>query len=258
MKTKDEILKELQEIAPKLALLEKTNPYKLPDGYFLNFKNVLIEKIKLGEAKFELKSIAPELSKLEISSANQIPEGYFSNFSTGLINKIRAQEALNELAEIAPQLSTLEKINAIEVPADYFSTFANKVLNAATRRSAPVPVTPQWIQSLNNTLDKVIGSFFKPKYSFAFAGFTTTVIIAVMMFMKVNQCNDLDCKFAQLSNEEINTYLDNKSDAYSDEIFEMNLDEKALPAAGKENTLNIYKDALKNVDDAALNEAIND
>ena len=78
----------------------------------------------------------------------------------------------------------------------------------------------------------------------------------VFMFIKVQQCDDLECKFAQLSNEEINNYLDNKSDAYSDEVFEMNLD-KGLNAAHI-NNIHAYKDALNDIDDAALNAAITD
>jgi hypothetical protein len=66
----------------------------------------------------------------------------------------------------------------------------------------------------------------------------------------------LDCRFAQLSTEDINNYLDNKSDAYSDEVFEMNLDNKGLNE--NVNSLHPYKEALKDVDDAALNEAITD
>ena len=60
------------------------------------------------------------------------------------------------------------------------------------------------------------------------------LIIGVMMFNKVQQCDDLDCKLAQLNltNEEINNYLD-KSDAYKDDIFEIRLDDKVMPASEK-------------------------
>ncbi len=259
MKTQNEILKELQQIAPNLAALEKTNPYTLPDGYFVNFKNVLLEKLQRENIKVELSALAPELSKLETISAVNIPAKYFSDFSSRLVDKIRAQEALNELAEIAPALSKLEKINAFEVPANYFSTFPGKILSNATQpQGYTAPANPKWMQSLNLLLEQTVNKVFKPKYTFAFAGLTTTVIIAVLMFTKINQCTDLECKFAQLSSEEINVYLDTKSDMYSDEIFEMTVDEKLLPGIDKENSTGIYKDALKDVDDAALNSAITD
>ena len=259
MKTQNEILKELQQIAPNLAALEKTNLYTLPDGYFVNFKNVLLEKLLQENIKVELGAVAPELSKLETTNTAILPAEYFSNFSNRLMDKIRAQETLSELSEIAPVLSALEKTNAFEVPANYFSAFPNKVLNKATQPQVyAAPATPKWMQSLNLLLEQTINKVFKPKYTFAFAGLTTTVIIAVLMFTKINQCSDLECKFAQLSSEEINVYLDTKSDMYSDEIFEMTVDEKALPAIDKGNSLGIYKDALKDVDDAALNSAITD
>lgn len=256
METREDILRELREIAPKLASMEKINPYKLPEEYFLDFKNELLQRIKFSTVQQELKEFAPGLADLEKPFAMETPAGYFSNFSHQLVKKIRAKEVALELAEIAPIFSKLEKVNALQVPADYFSAFPGRMLKQVrVQQKAGPSIISQWIESANNLLDDIAAAIFKPKYSVAFAGFATMIIIGVMMLIKVQQCNDLECKLAQLSTDEINNYLDNKSDAYSDEVFEMKVEDNAAPAP---NSTHVYKDALKDVDDAALNSAITD
>lgn len=259
METREDILKELREIAPKLASLEKVNAYQLPDSYFLNFSNVMLEQIKPVDVKQELQVLAPALSKLAKPANAEVPAAYFSALSGSIIKQVRANEVATELAAIAPQLSALNKVNIFDAPVGYFSSFADRTLNNINAQEQPQAAeSGKWMEGLNVFLDGIISAVFKPKYTFAFAGLTTTVILGVLMFVKVQQCDDLDCKFAQLSTEDINNYLDNKSDAYSDEVFEMNLDTKGLEQNVNVNTLHPYKDALKNVDDAALNDAIAD
>lgn len=258
MERKEDILKELMEIAPKLAAMEKFNPYRVPSGYFLGFKDMMLQKLKTETAQQELNELAPALAALNKGLVKEVPATYFSSFSGELIKKIRANEVAAELSAVAPQLSKLEKVNALQVPANYFSAFPQKMAKQVrVKQKAGSSVVSGWVASLNNMLDGVVEVIFKPKYSVAFAGFTTMLIIGVMMFMKIEQCNDLECRFAMLSNDEINNYLDNKSDAYSDEVFEMKVDVSGQGGLNLNNT-HAFKDALKDVDDAALNAAIAD
>ncbi len=260
METRDDILKELKAIAPKLASLEKVNTYQVPDSYFMRFTDMMLEQIKPVDAKQELYALAPSLSKLTKPLSVEMPAAYFSDFSSRLLQQVRADEAAKELAVIAPKLSVLQKVNTLEAPANYFSTFAERAWSNVNAEAAVVVSGPaKLVDSLNAFLDGIINAVFKPKYSFAFAGLTTTIILGVLMFVKVQQYDDLDSKFAQLSTDEINNYLDNKSDAYSDEVFEVNLDNnKGLNENANGNGLHPYKDALKSVDDEALNDAIAD
>ena len=257
METRDDILKELREIAPQLESLEKVNAYQLPDDYFVNFTNMMLEQVRPVDIKQELQVLAPSLLKLTKSANAEIPAAYFAEFTKGLIQQIRVEDVAKELAVVAPKLSALPKVNAFEAPVNYFSNFADRALADVTAQATPQQADPnKWAESLNAFLDGIINAVFKPKYTIAFAGMATTIILGVLMFVKVEQCDDVDCKLAQLSTEEINSYLDNKSDAYSDEVFEMNLDNKGL----NENVTNLhpYKEALKDVDDEALNAAIAD
>lgn len=259
METREDILKELGEIAPKLASLEKANTRQLPDSYFLHFTNMMLEQVKPVDAKQELQVLAPALAKLKKPVNAEAPAAYFSGFSAGLLQQVRAEEAAKELAVVAPKLAALQKVNTLHAPANYFNTFADRVVadvNAQVDTSVARP--NQWLDGLNIFLDGIVNAVFKPKYTIAFAGMATTLILGVLMFVKVQQTDDLDSRFAQLSTADIDNYLDNKSDAYSDEVFEMNLETKGLNDTVNVSTLHPYKDALKNIDDADLNAAIAD
>jgi hypothetical protein len=257
MENREDILKELQAIAPMLAGMEKANPYRVPESYFLNFQSLLIEKIKSGEVKAELNVIAPELSRIAKPVAVNAPADYFSSFSSKLVKNIRSKEVLNELLEVAPELASIEKVNVYHVPAHYFNALPQQILKQVKNAQVEQVTAPGWIDTVNGFLDRVAAVVFKPKYAMAFSGGATMVFIGALMMMKIEQCSDLDCRFAQLTNDEISNYLEHKTDAYSDEVFEGSFDANQLPsAADKDNTLRGYKDALKDVDDAALDAAI--
>jgi hypothetical protein len=256
METREDIFNELQALAPTLAGLEKTNPYQLPEGYFLQFQHKLEQNIKLGEVSAELNAIAPVLAKVERPDI-AVPHNYFSSFSNRLIKDIRSREVLNELLELAPELASVEKVNVYQVPANYFNTLPAKILRQVKNASVQPVIVPGWVDAVNGFLDRIAAVVFKPKYAMAFSGTATMMFIGALMLMKIGQCNDLDCRFAQLSNDEINNYLEHKTDAYSDEVFEGNFDGAQMPVVtDKDNGLRGYKDALKDVDDAALDAAI--
>ncbi len=249
MKPNETILKELQEIAPMLSKLEKKNFYAVPENYFVNFKNEILEQVKLNGVKQELKTIAPALLKVKMQSAVEVPSNYFNSFSGDLIKKIRTNEVAAELKEIAPTLSEVGKINLLEVPANYFTSFPQQMMKriAAGQKAKEVSSTTKWLEALNNMLENIAAVVFKPKYSFAFAGAASILIVASMLFTQVQeQCADVDCKMAMLSNEELNIYLDNATD---EEIFETDF-------INKQTSEQTIENVLSNVSDEELNNAL--
>lgn len=195
----------------------------------------------------ELKEIAPALAKIEKKSFDEVPAHFFSSFPETMMKKVREQE----LFEIAPTLSQREKVNALDVPADYFNAFPQQMLKKVSSTSKVTSSKPNWMEALNTVLEKVADIFFKPKYVYAFAGTVSILIVGVMMFIKVEQCNDLECKMASLTDAEINAYLESSGDEYSAEVFEVTLDESV-------NGIEIYKDAFKDISDDELDNAILD
>lgn len=258
MKNNEDIFKELREIAPNLAGIEKKNLFIVPEGYFANFNNVLMQKVQIGTSEQELPQVAPLLATLKGLQQADAPAGYFSSFSSGLLGKIRATEVADELHAIAPVLSSIEKANAYEAPAGYFNTFAQQVLQQATAEQKPTAATdmPKWLQSANFVLEGIIAAVFKPKYSFAFAGSLSMVILAGMMFMKIEQCTDVECQLAQLSTTELDEYMTENADEFHKSVLDISTDETKLKTRNEKGTLSVDKYLEAELSDEDLADAI--
>jgi hypothetical protein len=211
MKNRNDILKELQQIAPILSSFETKNIYSVPENYFLNFKKEVLEKIRRDEVQQELKSIAPDLADLK-------------------------------------------KVSSEKIPTHYFATFPREILNRISTQKADRPYMKGRL-GLSRVIDILLGRFrgYKPKYAFAFAG-TILLIVLGAIFSKVEQCNDLDCKMATLSDDEINNYLNDNSYAYSEEIFESS--EEGTSAVEKATVNQAYNDLMKDISNEELDRAL--
>lgn len=254
METNEEILKELKEIAPMLSAIEKKNFYSVPENYFDDFTSDILVQIKLNEVQRELKTLAPELLKLEKKMMAELPADYFKSFSGDLVSRIRANEVAAELKEIAPVLSSAQRINQPEVPANYFAAFPQQVMRriAVEQKASEVTEKTNWLEALNNRLENILAVVFKPKFLFAYAGMASIVIVTAIMLMKAEQqCDSLDCKMAALSNDELNTYLDNGTDVATEEIFEADFTNNTVSEP-------VVKGLLNDVSDEELNNAILD
>lgn len=102
MKPEENILLELQELAPTLANGSVQIPYALPEGYFETFPLLMLDLV----------APAPQ---------NAVPEGFFDSFPELMLQKLRANEVTEETAGIAPLLNSIPKAMPNHVPADYFS-----------------------------------------------------------------------------------------------------------------------------------------
>ena len=75
MDNKLKILQELHEVAPHLALHNKTNVYNVEDNYFNNLPKSILSKIKSPEN--ELSKIAPTLNSISKQNVYTVPSNYF-------------------------------------------------------------------------------------------------------------------------------------------------------------------------------------
>lgn len=260
MKNNENILQELREIAPYLANVEKKNLYTVPQDYFANFSSVVLAQAQLSGVSGELSEVAPALAGLSGLNKTEAPAGYFHSFSSGLLNKIRANEVADELTAIAPALSELEKVNAYEAPAGYFNTFAQQVLKQATvAQPQQQNAMPAWLAGINNALENVLSTVFKPRYSFAFAGTLSIAFLAVMMFTKVEQqCaeTDIECQLAQLSTSELDEYITANADEFHKSVLDISTDETKLTNRNAKGTLSMEKYLKAELTDDELENAI--
>jgi len=261
MESRDEILKELMEIAPKLSTLNKINTFSVPEGYFAAFKNAMHEQIKTVDAKQELTELAPQLAQLNKAKQEEIPTAYFKGFSANVLNKIRLNEVAEELAEVAPLLGSLPKVNVYQAPANYFNTLPQQMANAVTAQTKVVqqPIMPKWLVSINMVLESIVNVVFKPRYSMVFASVVTILIVGVMMFTKTEQTTlDLNKQFASLTNEDLDAYFSAHPDEFSKSILDVSTDDSKLLKRSAKGDLSFDSYAIKGVSDDELYNAILD
>jgi hypothetical protein len=231
METRDDILKELQQIAPKLSALNKVNYYTVPDGYFEELKLSLLQNISTENANGESFLQGSILSKIEkpVISVNDVPEGYFNTFAVNILQKIKQ----DELSEVAPTLAALPKINFYTVPEGYFNTLPKQLVKQAVQESMPKPRRFEWMDKLNNSLDELAAAIFKPQYASAFAGLASVLLIIGIAFYKPQApCADAMCQLEKglsgLSDEEIISYINENSQDFDAAMISDQTDEKAL------------------------------
>ncbi len=264
METRDDILKELREIAPGLAKLHKVNLYTAPENYFLNFSIGVLERAKQSEVQEELTVLAPALSKLKEQKPT-VPATYFTTFSSSLIDKIRVEEISRELAEIAPTLNGLQKVNPYKAPEGYFASFPTQIQKqTAAGEARPESAVPGWLSQLNILLDSVVSAAFKPQYTFAFAGSAAMVMIVAMMFFKaepiIEGCakDDLLCQLDKVSSEDLEAYFATHTDEFSRSVLDVSVDDKRLQKAVGVSKGSIDDVLLNSISDEELNTAVLD
>lgn len=266
MKTRDEIQKELREIAPQLSQLPVVNPYTLPDEYFTAFSAKVMERIALGETVQELKQVAPSLSQIEKPVESALPDGYFKNFSAGLLEKIRVNEVTEELKDIAPTLSSLQKVNAYEAPEEYFKGLATRVIKeTVTAETRPESAVPGWVTRLNAALDGLATALFKPAYSFAMAGGVAVMVIVAMVVIKPATVNTVECATGDLlcmlekeniSDADLETYFATHPDEFGKSVLDISTDDKRLEKRNAKGDLSLEEYLQSNISDEELNNAI--
>ena len=262
MEIREEILKELKAIAPQLSGLSKANPYKVPEKYFLNFKNVMLERVRLEAGTAKLKTLAPELSKLTKATEPVLPVDYFNKFSANLISLIRVEEAVNELSQIAPELSKLENVYLFRAPQGYFSSFPAQTLTAAKIDNTPVNALPSWLKTFNMVLEGFVNVAFKPRYTLSLVGVAASVALVVMMFVNnvqapVGTNTSIDKQFASISNDELDAYFNTHADEFYKDILDVSTDDSKLLKRQQRGEISFDK-ALKDVSLDDLNEGLMD
>lgn len=264
METRDDILKELREVAPELAKLSKVDRYRAPENYFMNFSACILEKVKKDEVREELTALAPALLKVK-EATPAVTSNYFSTFSSSLLDKIRGEEVSKELEEMAPTLHGLQKVNLYKAPDGYFASFPAQMLTQTTAGEArPETVAPGWLSQLNSLLDNVVSAMFKPQYTFAFAGSAAMVMIVAMMFLKVEpiveECakDDLLCQLDKVSSADLEAYFATHTDEFNRSVLDVSVDDKRLQKAVGVSSGNMDEVLLNSISDEELNSVVLD
>ncbi|HEX8461775.1 MAG TPA: hypothetical protein VF623_10105 [Segetibacter sp.] len=131
MKNNNYIQEELKREAPFLAEIDDNQLYSVPAGYFDNFPNEILTKIKAGQ-----EPAYPFSNSMPFS----VPGGYFENLSKNILQKVSEKNiadnaVFEEMETISPLLNTINKKNVFSLPEDYFN---NLLVKAAEAKPAKV------------------------------------------------------------------------------------------------------------------------
>ena len=191
-------MKELEEIAPIFAKLDKINFYQVEEGYFADSQVKIIDSvIKPGEQAEALLSILSSIPKKELYSAPAL--SYFESFSGNLINNIHAKEVMEELAHTLPILQHVEKKQPYRVPATYFASFPDSVTKLAKKESIEhTSSLEKWSSRWSDFTETVLALISRPGYSFAMASVVSMIVLISLVISTKTTLSGDDKIFAQM------------------------------------------------------------
>jgi hypothetical protein len=239
MKTRDNILQELQELQSMLAATVPQSTYSVPVGYFEGLAEQVLNRIKTLEADNaadELNVVAPTLANLSKAMPYKVPQEYFAGLPEKMLRLVQEnnlQSAKEELESISPLLSGLKKEMPFSVPQGYFET---------TLQS---PAKPEI---------KVVSISSRKWFRYAAAA-VVVGIIATAGYLYLNQSGGITArslaKFEKTLNKEIKKTSDKELDEFLQQFSDAGLtgEEKVTTTIDKE-----VKELLKDVSETELKE----
>ncbi|MEP6596985.1 MAG: hypothetical protein ABJA71_13615 [Ginsengibacter sp.] len=136
MKHSAEIYKELKEVSPFLAEVEKTNVFSVPEDYFSTLDKQFLQRIKnnsvVPSPQMENNHFDSIILPASEPHFSDVPEGYFDNLPANILKKIKSLEGDigEELKQLSPMLYAVQNENVFSVPKGYFETLPGIILSA--------------------------------------------------------------------------------------------------------------------------------
>lgn len=171
----NEIKEDWQKDAPRLAAMEKKNPYTVPDAYFEEMESQLLSRIKISEADNNQHLFT-------------VPEGYFDALPDQIISLAKFDE-----------LKQAKDIEVFSVPENYFLDLEDRI------------ITKIGTEAEEHAKPKV--KRLVPSWATYAAAACLTAIISFGIYYNNIGKNDVETQIAALPAEEIVGYLQLYSDA---------------------------------------------
>jgi hypothetical protein len=282
MDTRNDILRELQELQSTLAGREVINVFTVPEGYFAGFAGSVMRTINGDNI---LKTVTQ-------TAGSDVPDGYFDTLADNILNKIKLQHIASDSEEtsetLSPLMESLRHKNVFEVPQGYFEGLTGNINDRliAGDEMVQLPAVLEGLQHKTvfevpqgyfDTLSTDIISKLKPvpaklvsmrsslrmiKYAVA-AAFVGVMALGVYKFVQTKQVeltavqkegmalsNDevkYNSEFEKVSDEAIVKFLETEGHDVEAALVAISVDEKELPT----------QDELM-LDDKALDNFLND
>jgi hypothetical protein len=145
MDTRNDILRELQELQSTLAGREVVNVFTVPKGYFEDLSGTVMRTINGDNI---LKTITQ-------AGGTDVPEGYFDTLAGNILSKINQQSAAADSGEteesLSPLMESLRHKNVFEVPQGYFEGLTGNINDrlSASDEMVQLPAVLQDLQQKN-------------------------------------------------------------------------------------------------------------
>jgi hypothetical protein len=107
------------------VLPQSSHPYEAPQGYFEEFANTVLQRIKQEETV-----LSPILQQAN-NNPYQVPTDYFNNLPAIILNRAKAsttENAKDELEIVSPLLGQISKKMPFSTPAGYFEDLGENAI----------------------------------------------------------------------------------------------------------------------------------
>jgi hypothetical protein len=225
VKINQDILKELQEIAPALATLDKVNFYQVEVDYFDHVPANIVEMI--GH-EIRTEGVPEALNAVRYTDLYPAPQPfYFESFSDLILTKINVEEAAEELAYTLPILQHTEKKELYTVPAAYFDSFPESVIKL-TKQEASIHPSPirQWRSKWSTLTQAIQDLILRPRYAFAMASAVGMIVFAVLVINSQPNMSGDDKIFAQMQqipDADLHHYISRHRDEFDEHTILTNI-----------------------------------
>jgi hypothetical protein len=219
-----EIYKELNEVSPLVAGIEKRNVFSVPEGYFETLSIDILKKINIDRVEFKL----------------TVPEGYFENLSSTILNKIRSlneEDPSQELRVLSPMLYSIQNENVFKVPEGYFRNLEAEILSKVNPQAKIVEFRKRksvWSYAAAAVVTGVIAlsslMIFNPGSSKIDKSIEQSVSTSIKTASQFKNEQQVKSAIATLSDDDIIKYLEKTGTDVDNETLASGIDENALPA----------------------------
>jgi len=244
MNNKTEILDELSAIGPALIPLQGLCVFNVPESYFAQFPDNLLEKVN-----------KPIALQNNIASPFSVPQGYFNNLAETIMGKVAREEdsAEVEIKKLSPALSATGNDNVFKVPSYYFTNLAGSIVAQVQTPAKVVKMKPRSLFVRYAAAAVITGILGLSTFSF-FNNRSSNLIVAdntaiVATGQQIIASSSFDKILETVSAEEIEQYLTKQGEDVKAALVASSIDSKDLPAADdylfNENTLNNYLKSLQ-------------
>lgn len=248
MEKDPDIVTEIKTLSPLVASLRDTNVFSVPEGYFENISNNVMDAVKISNINFDKNSI------------QEVPAGYFESLSSNIMQRIKEENSLgkNDMQGDGV-LKSIERKNVFSVPVGYFENLSTDILNRIKdeqhKKVIPLPGRNVWKYAAAAVLaiGIFVTSYFatnnqrKNNNDFAVVNTNTVPYPAALKFNSTKAFNE---GIASLSDEEIISYLEMHGNILDNDLLLKNTDGSELPDAAdyliNEEALANYLDKINN------------